>query len=258
MAGLDQHNSRRARRGGRGFTLIEVLLVTLVLAILAALVVPQFTGLVENVKDRIADVNRSRLQSQVTAYYQDHGRYPSLASFPLLLTKKTDKEGNLDPDPEAGKVYGPYLDQIPNHPMSGTNTVGDGPPGSSDWFYDSTTGQVRSNYASSSQVGESMSNMKGLLGAIHAYASQNDSAMPGSLAELADTYIPAAKYESMTTNPVTGEKPGYVYVPPDGPLNQMSNPDKTPILYEIVGGKINYSGLIGYADGSVKTEESSS
>jgi len=80
------------------------------------------------------------VRSQIELYKIQHldalpGTVPGV-TLQQHLTTKTDKHGNLDP---AG-AFGPYLQQFPTNPYTGTNTVNAAGPTNA-WIYDSTTGQ---------------------------------------------------------------------------------------------------------------------
>jgi prepilin-type N-terminal cleavage/methylation domain-containing protein len=59
------------KRGGKGFTLIEIIIVLAVLGVLAAVVVPNVAGFVTRGKDRSFEADRRLLQSAVDAWRTD-------------------------------------------------------------------------------------------------------------------------------------------------------------------------------------------
>lgn len=244
-------NPTRRPRKPVAFTLVEILLVVAILGLLAAIVLPRFSGILQSVIESVANTNRSRMRAQVELYHQEHGQYPRVDNFVAQMTKKTNKDG--EPPQEGQKVYGPYLDSVPNNPFTGTNSLGAGPAGSSDWYYNEDTGNIETNNVSDQLVNQSVSNMKSLIAALRSYASNNGSALPQSLDDLEGAYIPSAQYQSVMQNPLTRETPGYTYVKPADSLSEISDPGSTPVLYECVGGQINYKGLVGYADGKVQS-----
>jgi prepilin-type N-terminal cleavage/methylation domain-containing protein len=66
------------RRGNKGFTLIEILIVLALLAILAAVVVPNLTGFLTRGGERAYNTDRDTIQTAVDAYKVDHvvgGKY---------------------------------------------------------------------------------------------------------------------------------------------------------------------------------------
>ncbi len=66
-----------ARRIRGGFTLIELLLVMMILAILAAVVVPKFTGRVEESKKKAAAAEISSIKTALELFESDNGRFPT-------------------------------------------------------------------------------------------------------------------------------------------------------------------------------------
>jgi len=67
----------RSRRGQRGFTLVELLLVLVILALIAGLVLPGIIGKAESAKARAAASQISRIAMSVESYYLDTGNTPS-------------------------------------------------------------------------------------------------------------------------------------------------------------------------------------
>ncbi len=59
------------RRGEKGFTLIEIIIVLSVLAILAAIIVPNVSGYLGRSKQRAWDADRNIMQSAVDSYRTD-------------------------------------------------------------------------------------------------------------------------------------------------------------------------------------------
>jgi len=99
---------RAARHGGRGFTLVELLLVLVILATLAAIVIPKFSGRTEQAKHVAAVTDISTIGSALDAFEVDLGYYP----------KTSDGLGLLLNEPRDAKDWrGPYLkSDIPKDP----------------------------------------------------------------------------------------------------------------------------------------------
>lgn len=121
------------------FTLIEVLIVVVIMAILAAVIVPQFTASTDDAKESAMRFNTHTLRSQVELYRGHHGEYPD----PLSELTQVSDQG-----------YGPYIDEIPPEPFSGsaevTNVTADpitasDVDGNGGWLYNSKTGEIRAN-----------------------------------------------------------------------------------------------------------------
>ncbi len=62
------------KRGEKGFTLIEIMIVLSVLAILAAVIVPNVAGYLGRSKERAWDADRNVLQAAVDSYRTDIGK----------------------------------------------------------------------------------------------------------------------------------------------------------------------------------------
>jgi len=68
---------RRKRSRGRGFTLIELMVVILIIAILAALIVPRIIGRTDDAKISKAKADISSLSQMISSFRLDTGRYPT-------------------------------------------------------------------------------------------------------------------------------------------------------------------------------------
>lgn len=166
---------------GRGFTLVELLIVVIILAILAAIVVPQFTSSTGDAKESAVDSTLSNLRTVIDLYYQQHGSYPgSTTGVPTAacagtsglgaintntammqqLSRYTDLAGGACSVSDAtNHKFGPYLKKIdiPPDPIKNVAaievvTAGDlnmaataGDPGG--WKYDVKTGKLILNMA---------------------------------------------------------------------------------------------------------------
>ncbi len=62
------------KRGEKGFTLIEIIIVLAVLGVLAAVIIPNVTGYLGRAKERAWDADRNILQAAVDSYRTDIGR----------------------------------------------------------------------------------------------------------------------------------------------------------------------------------------
>jgi general secretion pathway protein G len=135
------------RRARQAFTLVEVLIVVIVLGILAAIVIPQFTDASTDAKASSLETNKQIVRGQIELYKLQHdGEYPDEKTFTDQMTKASKMDGTTADPGSAGFALGPYLQSIPNHPYTSTNTVGSGARGSGDWYFNSKTVEFRDNH----------------------------------------------------------------------------------------------------------------
>jgi hypothetical protein len=86
------------------------------------------------------------MHAQLERYRQEHqDSYPDLLDFDAQLTTSSDSSGATAPIGTPEFPYGPYVQRIPTNPFTGVNDVGDGPVGSSDWYYDESSGELLAN-----------------------------------------------------------------------------------------------------------------
>lgn len=135
-----------------GFTIVEVLTVIVVLGILAAIVVPQFSDASTDAKLSSLKTNLQTVRAQIELYKIQHvdgsgvENYPTFANFVDQMTKASKADGSTADIGTSGFNLGPYLQAIPDNPYTGSNTVGTGGVGTSDWYYDQSTGVFRANH----------------------------------------------------------------------------------------------------------------
>ncbi|WLV26029.1 competence type IV pilus major pilin ComGC [Aciduricibacillus chroicocephali] len=65
------------RKGEKGFTLIEMLIVLLIIAVLILLIIPNLAGKSKEVNKKGCMALKSMVQSQVTAYELAEGKFPA-------------------------------------------------------------------------------------------------------------------------------------------------------------------------------------
>ncbi len=140
------------KRGQKGFTLIEIMIVLAVLAILAAVIVPNVAGYLGRSKERAWDADRNILQAAVDSYRTDIGKrsgnpWPTSDNKTIGKPVPTDNSTQLIPTanrkgiiaigPLADEGYLKSADAVKsadktNH-TSATNSVS----GSYVWYIDS-------------------------------------------------------------------------------------------------------------------------
>jgi general secretion pathway protein G len=98
-----------ARRGSRGFTLLELMVVIVIIGVLAALIAPNVLSRVGQAKITAAKTDINSLMNALKIYKLDNGRYPSSdQGLQALVVKPTT--GTI---PDNWKSY---LDKLPEDP----------------------------------------------------------------------------------------------------------------------------------------------
>lgn len=65
---------------GKGFTLIELIIVVAILGILAMIAIPRITTSTASASTNACKTNQATLDTSIEMYYADTGGYPTLAS----------------------------------------------------------------------------------------------------------------------------------------------------------------------------------
>ena len=99
------------KRGQRGFTLIEIMVVVVILGILAALIVPKVMGRPDEARVTAARQDISTLMQALKLYRLDNQRYPTTDQGLLALVQKPTTQ----PVPRNWKPGG-YLERLPEDP----------------------------------------------------------------------------------------------------------------------------------------------
>ena len=100
-----------ARRAGRGFTLIEIMVVIVILGVLAALVVPNVLSRTDDARIAAAKSDLGAIRQALKLYRLDNQRYPTTEQgLAALVTKPT-----IAPAPPNWKPGG-YLEKLRRDP----------------------------------------------------------------------------------------------------------------------------------------------
>jgi len=106
-----QHMRRRAarRRGERGFTLVEILVVITIIGLIMGLVGPRVLNYLTESKAKAAKIQIESFSSALDLYFLDNGRYPSSSEGLVALVQRPGSVMSWN---------GPYLKGavVPNDP----------------------------------------------------------------------------------------------------------------------------------------------
>ena len=144
--GHDMTGTRRTgkRSRGRGFTLVEVMVVVAILAIIAAIAIPIYSHYIKDAKIGRAESNLVLLSTLMERYYQNNNAYP--ASNPGLIPNAIPgwNPGNnpnplftyaiQNPDQNACNVATPAG---PSYELTAKPTLASGLPTNETFFLDS-------------------------------------------------------------------------------------------------------------------------
>ena len=134
------------RKGKRGFTLIEVLIVVVILGILTAIILPDYTSATSQANHDTLLAITQTLRTQIAYYKLQHGD---------ALPDLTANGGNnwtllTQPSAFQGQTVGPYMQTVPINCVNGMSAVVNGngaAPASSQcgYVYDFSSGAGTGN-----------------------------------------------------------------------------------------------------------------
>jgi general secretion pathway protein G len=83
------------RRGSRGFTLIEILIVMVIIAILAGVGLFMYNNSITSAREAVLKQNLFQMREAIDRYYADKNKWP--ASLDTLVAEKYVREVPIDP-----------------------------------------------------------------------------------------------------------------------------------------------------------------
>ena len=147
-----------ARKPGRAFTLVEILIVVVILGILAAIVIPQFSSASSDARITNLRTTLANVRNSIEVFKAQHSEQaPGLTGMWTVMTGLSDTNEVNSPAP-TGTRWGPYLQAPPINPFNNQTGVSSATSDTaSGWFYQptgqgytffarNTDGSVNQNY----------------------------------------------------------------------------------------------------------------
>jgi general secretion pathway protein G len=94
----------RRQASSRGFTLVEIMVVVVIISLLAAFIVPRVMGRVDDARVTKARADIQAIETALTLYRLDNGRYPPSGEGLAALTESGDYLARVSADP-WGEAY---------------------------------------------------------------------------------------------------------------------------------------------------------
>ena len=132
MAFLHGLESRLARTGQRGFTLVELLVVISMITILAAMGIVQYRNSVRRTQEAVLKKGLFEMRDVIDQYYADKGKYPS--SLDSLVSDGYMRKIPIDPITNSADTWETVpAESDPANPSAepGIYNVKSGAPGTS-------------------------------------------------------------------------------------------------------------------------------
>lgn len=127
-------NDRRPR--GRGFTLVEILIVVTILGIIAGIVLPHYQRTTVRAQTAALVTDLQMIRQSLQIYETEHrGEFPLLLEMWGNLTSSTNAFG------APGVDFGPYIHAAPTNQITGGSACAAN--NLADWKYDETNGSIR-------------------------------------------------------------------------------------------------------------------
>lgn len=144
--------NRRSTRTSRGFSLVELVIVVVIIGVISAIAIPRMTRGANNAAATALTADLATLRGAIETYRAEHqGLLPTATDIVNQLTKYTKIDGtdaNDAVDTAAGRVYGPYLRDIPPLPVGakkGSTLIAAADAAGVGWIYTATGGTIVSN-----------------------------------------------------------------------------------------------------------------
>jgi prepilin-type N-terminal cleavage/methylation domain-containing protein len=147
-------HERRSRYGGRGrgFSLIELVIVVVIIAILGAIAIPKMSRGAQGASDASLSQNLATLRSGLDLYQAEHsGTFPAAGVVVAAMTTYTDDQGNTSATKTGNFVYGPYVRALPPLPVgnnkgnTGIDIAANAGNAGVGWIYNPANGTITAN-----------------------------------------------------------------------------------------------------------------
>lgn len=155
MTDFDRSNLN-ARAFGRGFSLIEVVIVIIILGVIAAIAVPRLSRGTDGSAEAATAKNAAILQRAIDLYAAEHGdTFPDPNRIADQLTLYTDPAGATSKTKSPPHSFGPYVRKVPAVPVGpnkGSSGIATTAGNGVGWLYNPAQGTI------SAYTGESAAN----------------------------------------------------------------------------------------------------